>query len=87
MYKIINFFLALLILIFFINTYKYYSSNINIKNKEFNLNNINQIINEKITNIPILNNDTNNVIEFNNSILNNTGNNKHRSFWDLLKSK
>tara|TARA_B100001063_G_C16331656_1_gene342448 strand:- start:129 stop:392 length:264 start_codon:yes stop_codon:yes gene_type:complete len=87
MYKIINFFFALLILIFFIYTYKYYSSNINIKNKEFNLNNINQIINEKITNIPILNNDTNNVIEFNNSILNNTGNNKHRSFWDLLKSK
>ena len=87
MYKFFNIFFVLLILIFFTSTYKYYSSNRNIKEKEFNRNNIDQIINEKIVNLPILSNDTNNVIEFNNSIFNESDKNKRRNFWDLLKSK
>jgi len=87
MYKFFNIFFVLLILIFFTSTYKYYSSNRNIKEKEFNRNNIDQIINEKIVNLPILSNDTSNVIEFNNSIFNESDKNKRRNFWDLLKSK
>ena len=41
---------------------------------------------EKISDLPVLLNDTNNIIEFNNSLEENT-NEKKRSFWDLLKYK
>ena len=87
MQKILNILFIIIIIIFFLNTYKYYSSNKNLKVKKFNRNNINKIINEKIINLPILTNDTINVIEFNNSISEGAGNNKPRSFWNLLKSK
>ena len=84
MHKAVNIFFFLLVLFFFGNIYIYYSSKMNIKVKESTRNNIDQIIKKKITNIPILKNDTNNVIEFNNSI---SGQNleKPRSFWKLLK--
>ena len=54
--------------------------------KEFNRKNINQIIKLKNSNLPILNNDTNNVIEFNDGYSNEIKNEKPRSFWNLLKS-
>jgi dipeptide/tripeptide permease len=85
MSKILNILFIILILVFFWTTYKYYSSTKNLKIKEFNRNNIDQIINKKISNLPILKNDTNNVIEFNNSILGDAINDKPRSFWNLLK--
>ena len=72
---------------FFGSIFKYYSSNINIKNKEFNRNNIDQILNDKISNLPILKNDTDNVIEFNDGFSNEIKNDKPRSFWNLLKSQ
>ena len=81
----INILFLLLILTFFLITYKHYSSNINIEAKDFNRNNIDQIINNKISNLPVLENDTNNVIEFNDGISNKMENNKTRSFWNLLK--
>ena len=87
MNKIMNIFLFIIILIFFLSTYNFYSSNINIEAKEFNRLNINKIIETKITNLPILNNDTNNVIEFNDGYSNEIKNNKSRSFWNLLKSQ
>ena len=59
----------------------------NIKNKEFNRNNIDQILNDKISNLPILTNDTDNVIEFNDGFSNEIKNDKPRSFWNLLKSQ
>jgi len=65
MNKIVNIFTFVIILIFFLSTFKYYLSKKNIDAKEFNRKNINQIINTKILNLPILNDDTNNVIEFN----------------------
>ena len=86
MYKILNIVLFILILIFFINIYFYYSSKKNVNAKDFNRININKIINEKISNLLILNNDTNDVIEFNNSF-SNEKKIKSRSFWNLLKSK
>jgi hypothetical protein len=87
MNKIFNILFFSLILIFFFYTYKYYSSNKNLKEKYYNRKNINQIINNKITDLPVLSNDTDNIIEFNNSINEDTYNKKTRSFWNLLKSK
>ena len=87
MQKIVSIVLFILVIIFFGSTYKYYSSNKNIKNKEFNRNNIDQILNDKISNLPILKNDTDNVIEFNDGFSNEIKNDKPRSFWNLLKSQ
>jgi cytochrome c1 len=87
MNKVFNILFFLLILIFFFYTYKYYSSNKNLKEKHYNRKNINQIINNKITDLPVLLNDTDNIIEFNNSINEDKYNKKPRSFWNLLKSK
>ena len=75
MNKILNIFLSILISIFFINIYIFYSSNKNLESKEFVRNNIEQIINTKTLNLPILKNDTNDVIEFNDGISNEIENN------------
>ena len=85
MIKIANTFLILTVMVFFFITYKYYSSNKNIEAKDFNRNNINEIINKKISNLPVLLNDTNNVIEFNDGFSDEIKNEKPRKFWDLLK--
>ena len=85
MYKVINILLFLIILIFILFTYKYYSSSKNIKINNFNRNNIDQILDKKIINLPILINDTNNIIVFNDSFNDEFKNEKKRNFWDLLK--
>ena len=87
MYKIINLFLIIFIILFFFNTYKYYSSNKNIKNINLNRSNIEGIIKKKIANIPILENDTSSVIEFNSTLYDETQDKEKRNFWDLLKIK
>ena len=85
MKKLLNFFFLILVFLFFLTVFKYYSSKKNIEIKDFNRNNINTIINNKTTNLPILENDTNNVIEFNDGFSNEIKNDKKRSFWNLLK--
>ena len=80
-----NLFLGILTLSFFFSIYSFYSSNKNLESKEFNRNNIDKIINQKISNLPILKNDTDNVIEFNDGLSNEIKNDKPRSFWNLLK--
>ena len=87
MSKIFNIFLGVLILIFFFNIYSFYSSNKNLESKEINRRNINQMISTKISNLPILKNDTDNIIEFNDGFSNKIKNDKIRSFWNLLKFK
>lgn len=87
MIKAFNIFFFILVLIFFFAIYQYYSSNKNIEVKNFNRTNINEIINKKISDIPILDNDTNDVIEFNDGYSNEINDKKLRSFWNLLKSK
>ena len=87
MSKIFNIFLSILIFTFFFSIYRFYSSNKNLELKEYNRNNINQIINKKVLNLPILKNDTDNVIEFNDGFSNKIKNDKPRSFWNLLKFK
>ena len=87
MQKFVSIFFLILVIMFFGTTYKFYSSNKNIKDKEFNRNNIDQILNDKISDLPILKNDTDNVIEFNDGFSNEIKNDKPRSFWNLLKSQ
>ena len=87
MKKAINILSLILVSIFFLLTFKYYSSQKNIETRDFNRNNIDEIINMKISNLPILKNDTNNVIQFNDGFSNEMKNDKPRSFWNLLKSK
>ena len=87
MYKILNIIMIILIICFFFIIYKYYFSNKKMNIKNYNRTNINKILNEKITNIPILESDTSIVIEFNNSLGNELNKKKKRSFWDLLKNK
>ncbi len=87
MSKIINFIFLIIILIFFFNIFKYYSSNFNIKNMNLNRLNIEESVKNKTSNLPFLKSDTNNVIEFNDSFTEEIKNDKPRSFWDLLKVK
>ena len=79
--------MLLLIGIFILSIFKYYSSNKNLDTKNFNRSNIDQILKSKINNLPILSNDTDNLIEFNNSIEEGINQEKNRNFWNLLKIK
>ena len=86
MYKFFNILFFLIIFIFFFNITKYYSSEEgNLKTKNYNRSNIDQILKNKIKHLPILANDTNNVIEFNNSFEEQINGEKKRSFWELIK--
>ena len=87
MNKLASLFFVVVIIIFFFNIYAYYSSDKNIKDVNLNRSNIDEILKNKISNLPILENDTNNVIEFNSLFSEEIKNNKPRSFWDLLKFK
>ena len=87
MYKILNILMIILIIIFIFLIYKHYSSNKTINTKDYNRSNINKILNEKISNLPVLNNDTNNVIEFNNSIESKTDEKKKKEFLGIIKKK
>ena len=77
----------LFIVFFIFSVLKFYYSNNNISLKDYNRSNIDIILKQKINNLPVLANDTDNVIEFNNSIENEMNNNKKRNFWNLLKNK
>ncbi len=87
MYKTINFIIIIIIILFFFNIFKFYSSNKNIKQVNLNRINIENIIQNKITNLPILENDTNDIIEFNSSFSKELRNNEPRNFWNLFKIK
>ena len=87
MKRVANFFFLLIFIIFFSITYKYYSSSMNIEAKNHNRKNIDKIINTKILNLPILKNDTDNVIEFNDGFSNNIKDDKPRGFWNLIRSE
>lgn len=79
--------MLIIIAIFILSIYKFYSSNKNINSTKFNRNNIQKILNEKISDLPILDNDTNDVIILNNSINKGLQREKKRSFWELFKTK
>ena len=87
MYKIFNIVMISIFIFFIFFIFQYYFSNKNINSNKYNRSNINEILEEKIVDLPILLNDTNNVIEFNDSFENVIKNEKKRSFWNLLKIK
>ena len=58
-----------------------------VKNINLNRSNINETLKDKTLDLQILENDTNNVIEFNSSFSDEIKENKLRNFWNLLKSK
>ena len=87
MMKLLNIFMIILVTLFFLSIYQYYSSNKNAELKSYNRDNINEIINTKISNLPILSDDTNNVIEFNDGYSKIKKKEKQRRFWDLLKTQ
>jgi hypothetical protein len=87
MYKIINLFLLTIVIIFFFKTFNYYLSNKNIANINSNRSNINEILKSEVSELPILKDNTNNVINFNSTFASEIENDKPRSFWNLLKFK
>ena len=87
MYKITNIIFSIIIILFFFTIFNYYSSNKNIKKINLNRSNFSDVLKGKTLNLPILSNNTTNVIEFNSSFSNEIKSNKSRNFWDLLKSK
>ena len=87
MYKIINLFLLVSVFLFFFKIFSYYSSNKNIKNINLKRLNIEEILKNKTLNLPVLKNDTNNVIEFNSSFSDEIKSDEQRNFWNLLKIK
>ena len=87
MNKIINLFLIILILIFIFSVVDFYFSEKNVKETNSNRLNINKILKEKSLSLPILESDTENVIEYNSSYSEEIKNNKTRNFWKLLESK
>ena len=84
MYKIWNILMMLFIIFFIYITFSIYNSNLLINKKKFNRSNIDEILKEKVSDLPILENDTSDVVEFNDTF-NMDINNKKRSFWKLFK--
>ena len=87
MLKIINILMSLLVIFFIFKVFIFYSSNKNISFKNYNRSNIDLILKEKIKDLPSLANDTNNIIEFNDSFDEEVNSDKKRSFWELLNKK
>ncbi len=87
MHKVINFFILTLIITFIFSVFNFYLSSKNIDKRNFNRTNIDKILESKIDDLPLLENDTNNIIQFNDSFNNEFQIEKKRSFWDLLKNK
>ena len=82
-YKILNFTLIFIIFLFIYFLTKFYFSDENKKNLYENSLELDKKFTEIIENIPLLKNDTENVIEFNN-FENNSGINENKKFWNLL---
>ena len=75
-------FISIFLFIFFITST--YISNNNKKKIRFNRTNLYLKIEENLANLPILKNDTDNVIEFNSGFTNKNSKTK-RNFWNLFK--
>jgi len=87
MYKIINLVIIILIFFFFYKVFSYYSSNVNVKSINSNRSNVEELLKTKQKDLPVLSNNTSNVIEFNSTFNEKIKDNKKRSFWDLLKDQ
>ena len=80
MYKFINILMFTVIIIFIYSVFDYYSSKKNIETKNYNRSNLDKIFKDKTSDLKVLENDTDNVIEFNNSLENQTNGEKKKKF-------
>ena len=85
MNKIISFVVVIIVLSFFGFSFNYYISDRNINTVKNNRENLESKILESTSALPLLPNDTNNVIEFNSGFENSNKQNFKRSFWELFK--
>ena len=85
MNKIIRIITVIIALSFFGFSFNYYISDRNINTVKNNRENLDSKILESTSNLPLLPNDTNNVIEFNSGFENSNKQNFKRSFWELFK--
>ena len=85
MNKIIRFIVAIIVLSFFGFSFNYYISDKNINIVKNNRENLESKILESTSALPLLPNDTNNVIEFNSGFEDSNKQNFKRSFWELFK--
>ena len=83
--KIIRFVIIIIVLSFFGFSFNYYISDRNINTVKNNRENLESKILESTSNLPLLPNDTNNVIEFNSGFEDSNKQNFKRSFWELFK--
>lgn len=83
--NIIKLLIIILIVTFFVIVLNYYFSEKNIYLIKDKRNNFETNLIENISNLPILHNDTNNVIEFNSGFEDSNKHNYKRSFWELFK--
>ena len=83
MKNILYIFSIIIIFSFFYVTVKTYFSEKNINKISENRLNIFKLLDDKATNLPILSNDTSNVIKFNDGF-NNINEKKNRNFWELF---
>ncbi len=84
MVKVFNIIIVIFITIFFYKVFSFYNS---FNNKDLiskNRENIGNLIDDKIKDIPLFENDTNDVIEFNSGYNQNDNKNK-KKFWNLFK--
>ena len=85
MNKIISFVVVIIVLSFFGFSFNYYISDKNINTVKNNRENLESKILESTSALPLLPNDTNNVIEFNSGFEGSNKQNFKRSFWELFK--
>ena len=85
MNKIISFVVVIVVLSFFGFSFNYYISDKNINTVKNNRENLESKILESTSALPLLPNDTNNVIEFNSGFEDSNKQNFKRSFWELFK--
>ena len=83
--KIIRFVIIIIVLSFFGFSFNYYISDRNINTVKNNRENLESKILESTSALPLLPNDTNNVIEFNSGFEDSNKQNFKRSFWELFK--
>tara|TARA_B100000579_G_C22668008_1_gene774232 strand:+ start:722 stop:982 length:261 start_codon:yes stop_codon:yes gene_type:complete len=83
--NIIKSLILILVLSFFGFVFNYYFSEKNINLVKNKRNNLEIKITNKTLDLPILLNDTNDVIEFNSGFENSNKQNFKRSFWELFK--
>lgn len=84
-YKFIKILILLLVILFFFTVFNYYFSEKNISLVKNNRTNLNARILNNISKLPILINNTKDVIEFNSGFESSSKQNFKRNFWELFK--